>query len=768
MRIRPTVQERYLLAVILIAYAILAITYSVVTPLFEASDELWHYPFVKFIADTRGVLPIQDPANVELWKQEGGQPPLYYYLGALLTFWIDTSDMPAVRRENPHVDNGIITADGNINLVVHNAQAEAFPWRGAALAVHIVRLLSVVMGVGTVYCTYALARELFPDRAEIALGAAALVAFTPMFLFISGSVNNDNLAMLLAGMLLLLLVRLTRDPASVGLQNFAVIGVVAGAGLLTKPSLGFLLPLAGVAFVCLGFKSRNWRLAAQGTLLAAFLTILIAGWWYQRNVVLYSDVTGLNVFVEILGRRQVPADLAQLWRERTAFVSGYWGLFGGLNVPMASLTYPIFNAVGLFGLVGLVIHLARRLRFPRTREAFRNLLTWDFGVGIRDLLALAWPVLVFVSWTHWASVTWSSQGRLVFSAITAITVWLTVGLTAWFPRRYGSWALGAAAAFFLLCAALAPFAWIAPAYAPSPELTPDQIAAIPNRLDADFCVPDADAPAMRLLGFKLPQTTAQPGDQLPVTLYWEVLAPMSRDWSVFVHLEDPNRTPVAQRDTYPGVGLLAAGDLLPGRTFANRYVIEIPAVVYTPDTLTLTVGLYDYATCPACARMRTAEGDYVRLHEVLLRAAPSPHGVPNPLSVNFGDRAELVGYALDRRQALPGETITLTLYWQGLRQMEVNYTVFAHVLGENNRIWANGDSWPAGGAAPTSAWTPGEIVEDAHALTLAPETPSGVYPIEVGLYVRTDDGGFERLVVVTGEGTLQRDFVYLSRVRVGQ
>ncbi|GAB4447281.1 MAG: hypothetical protein Kow00120_17420 [Anaerolineae bacterium] len=764
----PLSRERLILAAILAAYAILAVVYSVMTPIFEASDELWHYPMVKFIADTRGALPIQDPDHVGPWRQEGGQPPLYYYLGALATFWIDTSDMDAVRRENPHVDNGVITPDGNINLVVHNAAAEAFPWRGTALAVHIVRLLSVAMGLGAVYCTYALARELAEGRPEVALGAAALVAFTPMFLFISGSVNNDNLTMLIAGLLLLMLVRMAKRPQRVKLQNFVAVGVTGGLGLLTKYSLGFLLVLAGLTFGYVWYRRRDWRFAARGALLAAFLTILIAGWWYQRNVTLYGDVTGLNVFVEILGKRQVPADIAQLWRERTAFLHGYWGLFGGLNVPMAGWAYPVFNAIGLAGLAGVVVYLARRLRLPR-RAAIRALRAHDWGVRMPELLALAWPVIVFVSWAQWAAVTWSSQGRLVFSAITAITAWLALGLTAWFPRRYGRWALGAAVAFFFICAGLAPFVWIAPAYAPPPDLTADQIAGIPNRVDVDFSPPGADAPAMRLLGYALDATATQPGGDVPVTLFWEVRAPMAQDWSVFAHLEDSNRIPVAQRDTYPGVGRLATSDLAPGRTFADRYVINVPAGVYAPDTLTLTVGLYDYTTCPACVRMHTAGGaDGARLHEITLAALPGPEGAPNPTHINFGDKAALIGYELDARHVQPGETVTLTLYWRALDKMDANYTVFAHVLGADNHIWANGDAWPAGGAAPTSTWEAGAVVVDAHALPLDPNTPPGVYPIEIGLYTQTEDGGFVRLVVVTDTGEQQRDYALLSPIRVGE
>ncbi len=206
-----------LIALLLAAFLALAFTYASVTPLFEASDELWHYPMVKRLADGQG-LPVQDPTNVGPWRQEGSQPPLYYAVAALVTSWIDTSDADEVRWLNPHVDNGVITADGNINLAVHTG-AERFPWRGTALAVRLARFLSALMSAGTVYFTYRLAQEVLPGRPDLGLAAAAVTAFTPMFLFISGAVNNDNLASLLSAAVLWLLVTMTnarRRPLSIG------------------------------------------------------------------------------------------------------------------------------------------------------------------------------------------------------------------------------------------------------------------------------------------------------------------------------------------------------------------------------------------------------------------------------------------------------------------------------------------------------------------------------------------------------------------------
>ncbi len=206
---------------------VLGVVYSLATPIFEASDELWHYPVVKYIADGRG-LPVQRPGVETLWQQEGSQPPAYYALAALATAWIRTDDLPEVRWLNPMANTGRPLAAGNKNLVIHT-QREAFPWHGTALAVHLIRLLSVLLGASAVYLTYLLALEIAPRRSDLALAAAALVAFNPMFLFISGSVNNDNLIVPLATLILWLVVRTLRE-GWLGNGRAVLLGFSAGNG----------------------------------------------------------------------------------------------------------------------------------------------------------------------------------------------------------------------------------------------------------------------------------------------------------------------------------------------------------------------------------------------------------------------------------------------------------------------------------------------------------------------------------------------------------
>ncbi len=105
-----------------------------------------------------------------------------------------------------------------------------------------------------------------------------------------------------------------------------LIGVVAGAGLLAKLSIGLLIPLVALALLIVSLRLRDWRPLLIGGLISGGLTVAIAGWWYLRNAQLYGDPTGLNTFLEIVGRRAIPANAAQLWAERGSFTRGVLGL----------------------------------------------------------------------------------------------------------------------------------------------------------------------------------------------------------------------------------------------------------------------------------------------------------------------------------------------------------------------------------------------------------------------------------------------------------
>ncbi|KXK20755.1 MAG: glycosyl transferase family protein [Chloroflexi bacterium OLB15] len=726
-------------------YVVLAIIYSIITPIFEASDELWHYPMVEYIATNNFNLPVQDSANETALRQEGSQPPLYYLAAALLTAGIDSSNLDFVRRQNPHADIGFLRPDGNANMITHRDNAESFPWRGAALAVHVARLFSVILGAGTVIVTFALASVVFPDRPVVIVGATALNAFLPMFLFISGSVNNDNMSNLLGNLLCLLIVLLLRSTQLPRWRDYVIIGLVAGAGLLAKLNIGFLIPLVGVAFLILSIRLRDWRPLVWGALISGGITILVAGWWYLRNWQLYGDPTGLNVFLDLVGRRAIPPNAAQLWAERFSFTQGYWGFFGGMNVPMPDPVYTVFNVIGVIGLMGAAVFMLATL-FKRS---------WPVQRWLLILPPLLWSIITFVSFIRWTAETPASQGRLVFGALSAISMFMALGLTWWWPKMLRPAVMGAVSAYFLVVAALAPFMVIAPTYAKPERLAAQEPLAIFH---------DPQGRGIALSAFSIREDTVTPDSYVWLDMRWQIDLAVDQNWSLFAHLVTPDNVLIAQRDLYPGGGLLATSDLNTGIAWDSQVAIPIPDTAYAPMPLTVEVGWYNLETGE---RLHLSNGDEaIVLGQVQLEPRESVFDVPNPGSLNFGNLLELVGYEISDISPGAGGETTLTLFWRALQAIPDDYTIFAHIIDPaTTAIYAGSDAQPAGGTRPTSGWQQGEIIEDVHTLAVNPDTPPAIYELEIGAYIQIDDL-FQRLRLVTVDGGMANDYAYLTRVRV--
>jgi hypothetical protein len=733
---------------ILFGYLIIALIYSVFTPLLEASDELWHYPTVKYIVDKGFTLPIQDPRNPGDWRQEGSQPPLYYILAALITGTIDTSDLSEVRYLNPHPDLGVVRPDGNLNAIVHDFGREGFPWRGASLAIMISRWFSVALGAVTVIHTYRIARSLFPAHERVALGAMILTTFNPMFLFISGSVNNDNLSNAVASVLLYQVIQLVQRDSLPPLPQLVGVGVMAGAGLLAKFNIGFLLPLIALSLTLISLRSRSWRPVVIGGALTGGLTILIGGWWYLRNLSLYGDPTGLNVFLQIVGQRAIPANLPQLWSERHTFLMSYWGLFGGVNLPLPDLFYSVFNGLALLGVVGIGIALARSQRR----------FSWA------HLFAALWIIVLFVSLLRWTQTTWASQGRLMFAAIAPLSAYLAYGLYQW--RRIP---LLIAEFWFIFIALLCPIL-ISQTYR-----NPEFAVGIPEGRSAAVVshalFRDGDQTLELALCCDLPKMV-KPGDYytFDVAFRTEKWQPTSAEWSVFVHLVNSEGVIVAQRDVLlrQGTWSTRRQTVSAPTQWFNRFAIQLPDLAYTPDSLDLWIGFYERATGRRMSAQSTGEKIAIRENAVKLgavRLEPRTPGVtPNATNVNFGDQIELVGYTVSDLSMQPKQSVTVTVYWRAKQKLRVDYSAFVHVVNpQTTEIYGGADGMPK----PTSQLEIGEIIEDKHTFTINDSAPPGQWMVEVGLYEYAN-GEFKRLRVITPDGGQAENYLYLTRVRIGE
>lgn len=782
------------LLVVLGLYLSLGVLYSLVTPVYEASDEINHYPFVAHLAQGHG-LPVQRPGEKTLWEQEGGQPPLYYALAAGLTFWIDTHDLPDTLYLNPHARRGLPLSPDNKNMVIHTPR-EDFPWRGAVLGVHLVRLLSLLLGAGTIVCTYRLAAVLMPGQAPLIVLATAVNAFLPMFIFISASVNNDNLSTLMASLTLLVLVSLVRHGA--GWRRLLLLGVLVGLAALSKLGALGLLPLTLLALILRQLVEvsaiQRQQASIDGLALAdhdaapsvarraartlgqfaIVLTVaaIIAGWWYWRNWQLYGDPLGLNVFLDIVTRRPTTPTLRDLLAEFQGFRINFWGLFGAVNLLMRpAWIYSLLDGLSLLGGAGLLVWVYQQWRAHTRLHAARLQTVGESGwlarlwplVSARAacwLLAGAWIVIVFIAVLRWTLLTLASQGRLLFPAIGPLCCFLALGLLGWLPQRLQRWGAWGLSGFMFLLAFSAPFTAIAPAYQRQTTLlTVADIPAAAQRLDITY------GSVIRLLAVETPQQV-RPGDTLTASLYWQALAPVEEDLSIYAQLLGAQRT-VGQVDTYPGGGTFPTSVWPVGQVVRHTVSIEVRPDAPGPAPVWLAGGLYRLTTGDRLPAVN-AQGQPIEPNlPIWAKLTVNPNRITfkptYPLDANFDNRVRLLGYDLPTQQAQAGGQVPITLYWQVTGTFDKNYTVFIHLLHEQEPPVGQGDGPPLQGMYPTTAWLPGEVLDDDHRILLLNNASPSTYQVFAGFY---DPLSGQRLPVLDSQGQIIADRVAVGQVEI--
>ena len=169
-------------------------------------------------------------------------------------FSIDDSD--SFRRLNPYVSARQPDSFGNKNLIVRDDTLSLLA--GTGLAVLFIRALGLVLGAGTIIFVYRIGELVAPQRLTVAFVAAAITGLNPMFIFVSASVNNDSLAMILNGALVWLLLRTLRDGFA--LRRTLAIALLFAFSSLTKLTGLVLLPvMLGLAI----FVFRKTRTGAD-------------------------------------------------------------------------------------------------------------------------------------------------------------------------------------------------------------------------------------------------------------------------------------------------------------------------------------------------------------------------------------------------------------------------------------------------------------------------------------------------------------------------
>ncbi len=713
---------------VLAAYLVLGLAYSLVNPVFEGPDESLHYANIRFIVEERR-LPVLEPDE----PTKAHHPPLYYALGALLTQRVPDDNFDAIAgRVNDfwiyRVDE--YSAD-NKNLYLHDPVIEGFPYQDVVLGVQMVRWLSLMMGAGTLFLVYTTAKELLPQRPPLWLVVAALVAFNPMFLFVNTSVHDDVLANLVtAGMLFLtarLMVRGTTVSRVIGL------GILSGLAILTKLTCLLITPGVGLAILWRLWVEKG-RIRLRDVLryggIVVLLALLIGGWWLARNQLVYGEPTSMERQVEAWGgTREGAPNLAAAVRELGFLHDSFWGVFGYGQIPMPSWAYVFYRLLGLTALVGVVRMGMRRRSGRADRPAH----------GVEDLpngglvILLSAPFITFaILFTRMLFIDTANFGRYMFVSLGFLVPLYGLGLGEWVAKKHVKWLSFGLPVALLLLAVFALLRVIQPAYAAPRMLAAHEVEARAESTDLRF------GDSVRLAGHDLSRPWTHPGGEITVTLCWESLGSLDEDFVYFVHLVGPRERVVGARTTHPGLGRYPTTRWSPGDRFCDTLRVPVDDDTPAPAVYDVVIGWHDASSrvpLPAYA----ADGsqlEWVRLDQarVTLERMPSV-AVPERIDADLAGEISLLGYSVDDLRVTPGDTLAVTLYWEAQVEPSADYTVFLHLVAPDGSLGAQDDGQPREHTYPTSFWDAGEVVSETRTLAVPGDLPPGDYDLLVGMYL---------------------------------
>jgi hypothetical protein len=446
--------------------ALNASCWALVTPVFQGPDEVDHFAYVQSLVE-RGEKPINDPHSGQLrWSSaeylalEETDLLTDHQVGDTRPPWLAAQvhdyEVRARRLHPSRDDGGGYTTSATHGPAYYLALAPAYLATAHASIfsqLTLMRIASALIGALTVLFTYLLARELAPRRPWLAVLAALLVAYEPMYGFVSGIVNNDVGVNATAAALELLLIRLLRRGVTIPW------GVLTGAVLIMLPSVKgtglSLYPVAGLVFIAALWRHHRradllgWGALALAALVVGELSIHVLSPAFAASSSTPGggapSAIGTNANAAREALHHIPDFLSYLWQmflPRLGFMTahfpsgGYpgfvifiergWGAFGWYDVFFPSWVYSLIllASLGVLVLSPWAARLEWRWLSTHLPEALAVIL---MPIAVIAGFAAAY-------YTPGARPVIAEFGRYAFPAIGPISL-LVVGALHAFGRR---------------------------------------------------------------------------------------------------------------------------------------------------------------------------------------------------------------------------------------------------------------------------------------------------------------------------------------------
>jgi 4-amino-4-deoxy-L-arabinose transferase-like glycosyltransferase len=383
--------------------------YVSIIPPWQAPDEEFHF------AQARLLLPPATGQTTEDWQQQllGSLQDLRFYE------YVPQSSPPA-------------TVPERYSRLTRNTPPywlyalAALPWidHELVLQLYVMRLVSVIISVGTLALVYLSVKELFPADTFIPIVAPVLVLFIPQHSYINASINDGNLAEFAVSLTLYFLMRAILDRVSVG--NVVLILSSTTLAVLAKQTAYFLaIVVIGVlAFTILPRHRRHWLFW-----IGSAVTVISVAWLFWWGEYLPSIFLTFQEFGQTLYTDPFISD--NFWRYGLVGYRSFWASLGW-HVVTDDYFWWEGPTLALLGLALVGVLLSRMGDDSRNTLSSRQWLALG-GLGFALLLAIIEFILIngFLLTIHHRI-----QGRYLYVAVLPLAVLLAFGWRRLVPKTW--------------------------------------------------------------------------------------------------------------------------------------------------------------------------------------------------------------------------------------------------------------------------------------------------------------------------------------------
>jgi 4-amino-4-deoxy-L-arabinose transferase-like glycosyltransferase len=311
--------------------------WAVIVPPFQVPDEIDHAAYVQYVAE-KGDLPRPSarPSDYgpDLAHAAGGLP--YTVEGKVNWSAANSRGVREQLRRAGSTPGDVGVGGGSTNNPPLYYLLEAVPYKIASGSNYFntllaMRLMSALLAGITVLFSYLFIREVLPGTRWAWTVGALAVAFQPVFGFIGGGVNNDNLLYAAGAALLFVLARAFRRGLT-PLLGLALGGTLL-VGLMAKSGFLGVVPgvLLGLAFLIWRAESARRRAALLGAGAATLASAVPFAAWMVVNQQVFDRVATTTS-----GFTAAPV-------EQAATVSGQLSYLWQFFLPRAPFMYDHFT-----------------------------------------------------------------------------------------------------------------------------------------------------------------------------------------------------------------------------------------------------------------------------------------------------------------------------------------------------------------------------------------------------------------------------------------